>query len=292
MESNIDAFPNGDCGRGEGRAISCDQEAAFSVGKSLRLGRGRGWGGCSGVWRRLWRLCCRRWGRLVCLPPCNLRPEWESSRVNRLGSLGVCRCRNSSCLRCCRLRCGGGGNVGGLYSLKVANAVLSSSAIWFQPGVVDFCCLSPSEVLVLDFREEASNGCDKGLHGEDFLCSCRRGEAPNPVGRDGFLVREEVESRETWELGGVAVRTFGCWGVPCRKDAASSCPRGHGGSAGSKQQGCRSPRLNHNRWPGASCHGEWVRGGLSQCLKEVRRGVEGGVFLSLEDIVVGENILP
>ena len=69
-------------------------------------------------------------------------------------------------------------------------------------------------------------------------------------------------------------------GVGCRKDAASSCPRGNGGSAGSKQRGCRSPRLNHNRWPRATRHGEGVRGGLSPHLKGVGRGIKGGVLIA------------
>ena len=206
---------------------------------------------------------------------CNLRPERDSRRVDRLESLGVGRCRNGSCLRCCRLGCGGGENVGGLCSLKVAKAVASSRAISFQPGVVDFCCVSPGAVIILDFHEENSNDCDEGVHGGVFLCSHRQSKAPNPVGRDGFLICEKVKRRKTREVGGVAARMFGCG-----EDAASSCRCGHGASTGRKQRGCGHPQLNHNRRPRATRHGEGVRGGVSQHLKRVGRGVEGGVLFA------------
>ena len=156
------------------------------------------------------------------------------------------------CLRCCRLGCMGGGNVRGLCSLKVAKAVASACTLSIQPGVMGFCCLSPGKVIVLDFCEEPSKGCDEGVLSRVFLCSCRRSEAPNPIGCDGLLVREEVESRETWEVGSVAARTFGCGGVGCGEEAAGSRPRKHGASAGSKQRGCGCLRLNHNRWPGVT----------------------------------------
>ena len=185
------------------------------MGKRLRLRRGRGWWSCGGLWHRLWFLGCRWWCRLLCLPPCDLRPERHSRWVDGLGRLSVGCCRHGSCLCCCRPGCGGG----------------------------------------------------RTCHGGVFLCSRRRRKAPNPVGRDGLLVHEEIESRETWEVGSVAAQTFGCGGVGCGEEAASSCPHGHRGSAGRKQRGCGRPRLKHNRRPRATSHGEGVRGGFSQRLK-------------------------
>ena len=122
-----------------------------------------------------WRNCeILRWCGLLCLPPCDLRPERHSRRVNRLGCLGVGCCRYGSCLCCCRPGCGGGRSVGGLCSLQVTKAVASAGAISLQPSVMDFRCLSPGEVVVLDLREETSNGCDECVHGGVFLGSCCR----------------------------------------------------------------------------------------------------------------------
>ena len=172
----------------------------------------------------------------------------------------------------------GGGNIRGLCSLEVAKAATSACALSLQAGVVDFCCLSPGKVIIPDFCEEPSNGCDEGVHGGVFLGSCCGSVAPNPIGCDGLLVRDKVKSGETWEVRSVAAWTFGCGGVGCGENAAGSCPRRHGATAGCKQQGCGCPRLNHNRWPGATRHRKGVRAGLSQRLKGVGRGVEGGVL--------------
>ena len=70
----------------------------------------------------------------------------------------------------------------------------------------------------------------------------------------------------------LAVGGVGCEGV-------GTCPSPcEGGGASSEQRRCRRPRLNHNGWPRATRYGEGVRGGLSQPLRRVGRGVERGIF--------------
>ena len=127
------------------------------------------------------------------------------------------------------------------------------------------------KVVGLDLCEESSNCSDEGVHTGVFLGGSRSCKLLNTVGLGVCLAGKPRE------IGGVAARTCGCGGVGCKGQGA--CPTPHkGGGAGSKQRRCWRPRLNHNRWPRAACYGEGVRGGLSQRLKGVGRGVEGGIF--------------
>ena len=127
------------------------------------------------------------------------------------------------------------------------------------------------KVISLDFRKESSDGGDEGVHAGVFLGGSHGCELLDPVGRWICLTGEPRE------IGGVAVRTFGCGGVGC--EGVGTCPSPcEGRGASSEQRGCRRPQLNHNRWPRATRYGEGVRGGLPQPLRGVGRGVEGGIF--------------
>ena len=75
------------------------------------------------------------------------------------------------------------------------------------------------------------------------------------------------------------------WCVRRPEDSVyGACPPPcEGGRADSKQRRCWCPRLNHNRWPRATRHGEGVGGGLSQRLEGVGRGVESGIVAAPGD---------
>ena len=137
---------------------------------------------------------------------------------------------------------------------------------------VEFVCLR--EVVGLDLCEKPGDRGDKGLHAGVFLGGSRSCKPLNPVGLWVCLAGEDRE------IGGVAARAFCCGGVGCERCCPPPC---EGGRAGSKQRRCWRPRLNHNRWPRATRHGEGVEGGLSQRLKGVGRGVEGGIFVGPRD---------
>ena len=135
------------------------------------------------------------------------------------------------------------------------------------------------KVVGLDLCKKSGDRGDEGVHTGVFLSGSRGCKPLNPVGLWVCL------AGETREIGGVAARAFCCGGVGC--EGYGACPPAcEGGRTGSKQRRCRRPRLNHNRWPRATRHGEGVGGGLSQCLQGVGRGVEGGIFAGLEDYCV------
>ena len=129
-------------------------------------------------------------------------------------------------------------------------------------------------VVGLDFCKESGDSGDEGVYAGVFLGGSSCCKPLNPV---GLWVCLASESRE---IGGVAAQTVVCGGVGCGKEAASSCPRKTGGGSGAEQRGCRRSRVNHNSWPRATRHGHGVRGGLSQRLEGVGRGVKGSISLT------------
>ena len=136
-------------------------------------------------------------------------------------------------------------------------------------GRTERVCLG--EVVGLDLGKKFGDCGDEGVHTGVFLTGSRSCKPLNPV---GLWVCLAGEARE---IGGVAARAFCCGVVGCEGQGACPFPC-KGGRAGSKQRRCWRPRLNHNRWPRATCHGEEVRGGFSQRPEAVSRRVKGGIL--------------
>ena len=134
------------------------------------------------------------------------------------------------------------------------------------------------KVVSLDFCKESGDGGDEGVHAGVFLggsCSCK------PLDPVGLWISLAGEPRE---IGSVTAQTFGCGGVGCEGVGTRPSPS-EGRGASSEQRWCRRLRLNHNRRPRATRYGEGVRGGISQPLRGVGRGVEGNILRARGTIV-------